>query len=127
MKYRQVFGDQSKRSKTIAKRNKNDSEIKIEHRTDQSQANGTFENNNHMNETEQSSQSFKDKERPMRKRLVEQRNALSQPDQCDSGTTPNTQRTVFAPSRPNKRSKEEIAVIDAELIRRANRIEGATN
>ena len=35
-----------------------------------------------------------------------------------------TQRTVFAPSRPNKRSREEIAEIDAELIRRANRLGG---
>ena len=37
-----------------------------------------------------------------------------------------TQTTIFAPSQPNKRSREEIAEIDAELIRRANRIGGAT-
>ena len=31
---------------------------------------------------------------------------------------------IFAPSRPNKRSREEIAEIDAELTQRANRIGG---
>ena len=34
------------------------------------------------------------------------------------------QRTVFAASRPNKRSRKEIAEIDAGLIRRANRLGG---
>ena len=31
---------------------------------------------------------------------------------------------IFTPSRPNKRSREEIAEIDAELTQRANRIGG---
>ena len=35
-----------------------------------------------------------------------------------------TQRTVFAPSRPNKRSREGNAEIDAEIMRRANRLGG---
>ena len=35
-----------------------------------------------------------------------------------------TQRTVFAQSRPNKRSRDEIAEIDAEIMRRANRLGG---
>ena len=57
---------------------------------------------------------------PETRRLVEQRNALSRP-----GTLRRqTQRTVLAPSRPNKRSREEIAQIDAELIRSANRLGG---
>ena len=35
-----------------------------------------------------------------------------------------SQRMLFTPSRPNKRSREEIAEIDAELTQRANRIGG---
>ena len=35
---------------------------------------------------------------------------------------PQSQRTVFAPSRPSKRSREEIAEIDVELTQKANRI-----
>ena len=53
-----------------------------------------------------------------------QRKALSRPGTLRRRYDHQTQRTVFAPSRPNKRSKEEIAEIDAELIRRANRLGG---
>ena len=61
---------------------------------------------------------------PETRRLVEQRNGL-----CRLGTLRRrydhyTQRTVFAPTRPNKRSREEIAEIDAEIMRRANRLGG---
>ena len=35
-----------------------------------------------------------------------------------------SQRMIFTPSRPNQRSREEIAKIDAELTQRANRIGG---
>ena len=52
---------------------------------------------------------------PETRRLIEQRNTLSHP-----GTRRryghHTQRTVFAPSRPNKKSRKEIAKFDAELI-----------
>ena len=58
------------------------------------------------------------------RRLVEQRNALSRPGTLRRRYDHQTQRTVFAPSRPNKRSREEIAEKDAELIRRANRLGG---
>ena len=61
---------------------------------------------------------------PESRRLVEQRNALSRPGTLRRRYDHQTQRTVFAPSRPNKRSREEIAEIDAELIRRANRLGG---
>ena len=61
---------------------------------------------------------------PETRRLVEQRNALSRPGTLRRRYDHQTQRTVFAPSRPNKRSREEIAEIDAELIRRANRLGG---
>ena len=37
---------------------------------------------------------------------------------------PHTQRTIFAPTRPNKRSREDIAEKDAELVQRTNRLEG---
>ena len=60
------------------------------------------------------------------RRLNELRNALSRP-----GTLrrydPHTQRTTFAPTRSNKRSREEIAEIDAALLQRTNRLGEATN
>ena len=61
---------------------------------------------------------------PETRRLVEQRNTLSRPRTLRRRYDHQTQRTIFAPSRPNKRSREEIAEIDAELIRRADRIGG---
>ena len=61
---------------------------------------------------------------PETQRLIEQRNALSRPGTLRGRYDHQTQRTVFAPSRPNKRSREEIAEIDAEIMRRANRLGG---
>ena len=61
---------------------------------------------------------------PETKRLIDQRNALSRPGTLRRRYDHQTQRTVFAPSRPNKRSREEIAEIDAEIMRRANRLGG---
>ena len=61
---------------------------------------------------------------PETRRLVEQRNNLSRPGTLRRRYDHQTQKTIFAPSRPNKRSREEIAEIDTELIRRANRIGG---
>ena len=61
---------------------------------------------------------------PETRRLVEQRNQLSRPGTLRRRNDQYTQRTVFAPSRPNKRSREEIAEIDAEITRRANRLGG---
>ena len=61
---------------------------------------------------------------PETRRLVEQRYQLSRPGTLRRRYDQYTQRTVFAPSRPNKRSREEIAEIDAEIMRRANRQEG---
>ena len=61
---------------------------------------------------------------PETRRLFEQQNALSWPGTLTRRYDHQAQRTVFVPSRPNKRSREEIAEIDAELIRRANRLGG---
>ena len=61
---------------------------------------------------------------PETKRLIDQRNALSRPGTLRRRNDHQTQRTVFAPSRPNKRRREEIAEIDAEIMRRANRLGG---
>ena len=55
---------------------------------------------------------------------MEQRNALSRPVTQTRRYDHQSHRTVFAPSRPNKRSREEIAEIDAELMRRPNRLGG---
>ena len=57
-------------------------------------------------------------------RLVEQRNQLPQPGTLRRRYDQYTQRTVFAPSRPNKGSRKEIAEMDAEIMRRANRLGG---
>ena len=58
------------------------------------------------------------------RRLVEQRNSLSRPGTLRRRYDHWTQRTIFAPSRPNKRSREETAEIDAELMRKGNRLGG---
>ena len=58
------------------------------------------------------------------RRLVELRNALPNPGTLRRRYDPRTQRTIFAPTRPNKRSREEIAEIDAELLQRTNRLGG---
>ena len=62
--------------------------------------------------------------RPRTRRSAGQQNALSRPVTLRRRYDHQTQRTIFAPSRPNKRSSDEIAEIDAEIIRRANRIGG---
>ena len=59
---------------------------------------------------------------PETRRLVDQRIALLRPGTLRRRYDHQSQRTIFAPSRPNKRSREEIADIDAELMRRANRL-----
>ena len=61
---------------------------------------------------------------PETRRLVEQRIALSRPGTLRRRYDHQTQRTVFAPSQPNKCSREEIAEIDAVLLWRANRLGG---
>ena len=40
---------------------------------------------------------------------------------------PHSRRTIFAPSRPNKHSREQITEIDTELLQRANRLGAATS
>ena len=59
---------------------------------------------------------------PEIKILVVQRNALSRTATLRRRYDHETQRTIFAPSRPNKRSRKEIAEIDAEFTPKANRI-----
>ena len=55
---------------------------------------------------------------------VEQRSTLSRPGTLRRRYDHQTQRTVFVTTRPKKRSREEIAEIHAELLRRANRLGG---
>ena len=43
------------------------------------------------------------------RRLVELRNNLSRPGTLRKRYDPHKQRTIFVPTRPNKRSREEIA------------------
>ena len=46
------------------------------------------------------------------------------PAPWDAGMTTKAREQIFAQSRPNKRRREKIAEIDAELMRRANRLGG---
>ena len=57
-------------------------------------------------------------------RLVERRLEISRPGTMRRNFDMNAQRQIWVPSRPNKRSKEEIAEIDGELMSRANRFGG---
>ena len=61
---------------------------------------------------------------PETRRLVERKEALAKPGTMRRRYDTQSQRMIFTPSRPNKRSREEIAEIDAELTRRAHRIGG---
>ena len=61
---------------------------------------------------------------PETPKLVELRSNLSRPGTLRRRYDPHTQRTIFAPTRPDKRSQEEIAEIDAELLQRTNRLGG---
>ena len=61
---------------------------------------------------------------PETRRLVERREALAKPGTMRRRYDTQSQRMIFTPSRPNKRSREEIAEIDAELTQRAHRIGG---
>ena len=54
-------------------------------------------------------------------RLLEMPETLARPGVMRRRYEQQAQRTVLAPSRPNKRSCKGITEIDAELIRRANR------
>ena len=60
---------------------------------------------------------------PESRRLVERREALARPGTMRRGHDPRSRRTIFAPSRPNKRSKDEIEERDPELT---NRLRGRT-
>ena len=61
---------------------------------------------------------------PETRRLVERREALAKPGTTRRRYDTQSLRMIFTPSRPNKRSREEIAEIDAELTQRAHRIGG---
>ena len=61
---------------------------------------------------------------PEIRRLVERREALARPGTMRRRYDPQSQRMIITPSRPDKRSREEIAEKDAELTQRANRIGG---
>ena len=53
---------------------------------------------------------------PETRRLVERRLEMARPGMMRRRYDQNAQRTIWVPSRPNKRSREEIAEIDGELI-----------
>ena len=57
-------------------------------------------------------------------RLVERRLEISRPGTMRRKFDMNAQRQIWVPSRPNKRSRQEIAEIDGELLTRANRFGG---
>ena len=55
---------------------------------------------------------------------MERTETLARPETMRRRYDPQLQRTIVAQSRSNKRSREEIAEIDAELTHRANRLGG---
>ena len=57
-------------------------------------------------------------------RLVERRLEISRPGTMRRKFDMSAQRQIWVPSRPNKRSREEIAQIDGELLARTNQFEG---
>ena len=61
---------------------------------------------------------------PETQRLVERREALAKPGTMRRRYDTQSQRVIFTLSRPNKRSREGIAEINAELTQRAHRIGG---
>ena len=61
---------------------------------------------------------------PETKRLVERRLEIARPGMMRRRYDQNAQRTIWVPSRPNKKSRDEIAEIDGELKQRANRLGG---
>ena len=82
------------------------------------------ENLYHWEATKETMDNIRRNNSPETRRLVEQQNALSRPGLLRRRHDHQTQRNKFAPSRLNKRSREEIAETDAELIRRSSRIGG---
>ena len=61
---------------------------------------------------------------PETKKLVERRLEIARPGMMRRRYNQIAQRTIWVLSQPNKRSREEIAEIDEELIQRANRLGG---
>ena len=57
-------------------------------------------------------------------RFVERRLEISRPRTMRRKFDMNAQRQIWVPSRPNKRSCQEIGEIDGELLTRANRFGG---
>ena len=66
----------------------------------------------------------KSRKSPETLRLVERRLEISRPEKMRRKFDMNAQRQIWVPSGPNKRSREEIAEIDGELLTRANRFGG---
>ena len=67
---------------------------------------------------------WKRRKSPDTLRLVERRLEISRPGTMRRKFDMNAQRQIWVPSRPNRRSREEIAEIDGELMSRANRFGG---
>ena len=61
---------------------------------------------------------------PETRRLLERTETPARPETMRRRYDPQSQRTIFAPSKPNNKSREEIAEIDAELTHRADQIGG---
>ena len=61
---------------------------------------------------------------PETRRLVDRRLERAIPGTMRRRYDPKAQKTLWVPSRPNKRSREEIAEIDGERTQPANRLGG---
>ena len=123
LKYRSLFADQSKRTQSNTKLQNNKTETQNEQTMSQKQTDQ--KNLYHRGGTREIMEIIRRRNNsPETRRLVEQRNALARPGTLRRRYAHQSQTNFFAPSRPNKRSREEIAKIDAKPMRRTNRLGG---
>ena len=86
----------------------------------------TDRDNFHWGETAVVMQLFQRREKsPETERLVERRLEIARPGTMRRRCNQKAQRTIWIPSRPNKRSREKIAEIDGQFIQRANSLGGS--
>ena len=86
------------------------------------------ENIHHWGATQKFMQIIRKRDKsPDTRMLVEQRNTLSRPGAFRRRYDPDSQRTIFAHSCPNKHSRDKIAGLDAELLQRGQLLGAATS
>ena len=142
LKYGRTFTNQSQRTPN----NKITRECKS---NNQSETKRTFEKKRHVNKINEQAETSPNKtaikfklhwgatteimeiirrreKSPETRRLVERELEIARPGMMRRRYDQNAQRTIWVPSRSNKRSREKTAEVDGELKKRANRLGEAT-